>query len=122
MDWLNKDYIGRLVDLGRSVTSGNQYGNRLDSDLAIVRSGAWRANLKRMMDELVDSQFADPTLAIRENVQNARDARPREGIYVGIDENAVYLIDDGIGMDETDINEHLLGLFDSSKCGDDDAI
>ena len=32
------------------------------------------------------------------------------------------MIDDGTGMNETDIREHLLGVFDSSKLGDQDAI
>lgn len=96
---------------------------RLDSTLGIVQSGAWKANLGRMLDELVNSQFADPRLAIRENVQNARDARPRTGVYAGMIGNQnIYIVDDGSGMNKHDIAEHLLGLFQSSKADDQDAI
>ena len=75
----------------------------------------------KMFQKLVDSQGRSKSEAFEEIIQNALDSEA-ENIYIVINDNGVYFVDDGIGMDMEIITKYFEVIGSSSKFDDNTKI
>lgn len=140
-------YLKTLTDVATEVVEGRVMGRKLEfhegnwelSDkvdngtIDMASNGyGWSMNFQRALDVLSERQFESVNCSYRENLQNARDAKPNSGIFVqtmqrnegeGEDEKSFYsyaVIEDGKGMSVSDLGEYLFNIFSSSKSGESD--
>jgi hypothetical protein len=135
-------YVKSLVDLAEDVLDGRKKGKGLEyhkdsgwslTDIAEserdlnINGYGWSIDFRGALDTLSERQFESPRQSVRENIQNARDAKPKTGIYISplIDESTTsdnkkityYVIEDGEGMNIKDLGEYLFRIFSSPKRG-----